>query len=271
MSTQSENLSMSLTVALAGSNAFGNPTFNLNPSTLIASSLASGTGLNNADQFYSVNTTLAASGTATFVLGALGGALNPLGVAISNAKIKRLILIIQGNLNCTYLNTVAVHSGGGGSGYVVNDVLTIAGGTGTSATVKVTSVSSGAITGIQVSTVGSYTANPTLTSNAATGGTGSSASLDLTMLTVTSQTPPTWTDGDFLTIGNAGTNKWTAFIQSSGTILLYSGTQANPGALVVSQGGGGLAVAAGTSEQLKIVNSGSNPVTFSLILVGASA
>jgi len=53
----------------------------------------------------------------------------------------------------------------------VDDELTVTGGTGTSATLKVTSVDGGVITGIQVKTVGAYTAKP---SNpvATTGHTG---------------------------------------------------------------------------------------------------
>lgn len=79
-----------------------------------------------------------------------------------------------------YVTTAAVNAGG--TGYVVDDILTVAGGTSThTATLRVTSVSGGVIDGIQVEQHGAYSADPTLTANAVTGGTGSSATIDLTM------------------------------------------------------------------------------------------
>lgn len=81
------------------------------------------------------------------------------------------------------VSAVAVNSGG--TGYVVGDILTVAGGTTTgagAATLEVTSVSGGVIDGIKVKMAGAYSSNPTTTANAVTGGTGSSATIDLTML-----------------------------------------------------------------------------------------
>lgn len=79
-----------------------------------------------------------------------------------------------------YVTTAAVNAGG--TGYVVGDILTVAGGTSThTATLRVTSVAGGVIDGIQVEQHGAYTVDPTLTANAVTGGTGSSATIDLTM------------------------------------------------------------------------------------------
>jgi len=78
--------------------------------------------------------------------------------------------------------TVAVNAGG--TGYAVDDILTVAGGTSThAATLRVTSVSSGVINGIKVEQSGAYTADPTLTGNSVTGGSGSGATMDLTMQT----------------------------------------------------------------------------------------
>ena len=58
----------------------------------------------------------------------------------------------------------------GGTGYSVNDVLTVAGGTGNSATLTVTTESGGVITGVSISNAGTgYTDNDNLT---VTGGTG---------------------------------------------------------------------------------------------------
>lgn len=79
-----------------------------------------------------------------------------------------------------HVATVAVNAGG--TGYVVGDVLTVAGGTSTyAATLLVTSVAAGVIDGVRVQNGGAYTADPTLTANTATGGTGTGASFDLTM------------------------------------------------------------------------------------------
>jgi subtilisin-like proprotein convertase family protein len=49
----------------------------------------------------------------------------------------------------------------GGSGYNVGDLLTVVGGTGAAAQLQVTTVSGGAITGVELVDPGSYTANPT--------------------------------------------------------------------------------------------------------------
>lgn len=77
---------------------------------------------------------------------------------------------------------VAVNAGG--TGYVVGDILSVAGGTSTvTATVEVTSVASGVIDGVEVKATGTYTVDPTLTANSVTGGTGSGATMNLTMAT----------------------------------------------------------------------------------------
>lgn len=68
-----------------------------------------------------------------------------------------------------------------GSGYAVNDTLTISGGTGTAATLKVTAVLSGKIVSAIVTSPGSYTVAPS-SPNTPTGGSGSTASFALTMI-----------------------------------------------------------------------------------------
>lgn len=55
----------------------------------------------------------------------------------------------------------ATVAGGGTSGYVVGDVLTTTGGTGTAATFTVSAVSSGVVTAVTLTTAGSYTVVPT--------------------------------------------------------------------------------------------------------------
>lgn len=72
---------------------------------------------------------------------------------------------------------------GGGTGYTVEDILTVVGGTSTHvATLRVTSVSSGVIDGIKVEEAGSYTVDPT-NAVSVTGGTGGDdATFNLTLV-----------------------------------------------------------------------------------------
>lgn len=69
----------------------------------------------------------------------------------------------------------------GGTGYTVNDVLTVVGGTpySVAATLTVTAVSAGVITSVTPTNFGQYTALPTSPASV-TGGTGSGATLNLT-------------------------------------------------------------------------------------------
>lgn len=69
----------------------------------------------------------------------------------------------------------------GGTGYTVGDILTASGGTSSfPATFEVTSVSTGAVTGVRIRNGGAYTVSP---SNpvSVTGGTGSGCTLNLTI------------------------------------------------------------------------------------------
>jgi hypothetical protein len=76
-----------------------------------------------------------------------------------------------------FATTVTIQSGG--TSYAVNDVLTVVGGTGAAATLTVSSVSSGVITGVTILNNGSYTALPT-NPVSVTGGAGSSATFNIT-------------------------------------------------------------------------------------------
>lgn len=135
--------------------------------------------------------------------------------------------------SCTIcVSTQALHAGGGGSGYVVGDVLTISGGTFTSAaTVTVATVSGGAVTALNLTTVGIYTISAGTSAVATSGGHGTGCTLDLTWglyaVTVVNAgsgyvTAPTITIGG----AGAGTNaKLTVnlAINTSGTsIAVYS-------------------------------------------------
>ena len=67
-----------------------------------------------------------------------------------------------------------------GTGYAVNDTITITGGTGTAAVLKVIAVTSGNITGISVQSGGNYTTYPVGTvSQASTSGAGTGATFTL--------------------------------------------------------------------------------------------
>jgi hypothetical protein len=80
--------------------------------------------------------------------------------------------------------TAAVNAAG--TGYVVGDILTVAGGTANvTAQIEVVTIGgSGDITAVRIFNAGSYTVNPTLTANAVTGGTGSAATINLTVSSV---------------------------------------------------------------------------------------
>jgi len=81
----------------------------------------------------------------------------------------------------------------GGTGYTVGNVLTLVGGTFSSAaTLTVSTVSSGVVTGVTVSNFGTYTVLPT-NPISVTGGTGSGATFS-----------PTWGVNTTFTITNAG-------------------------------------------------------------------
>ncbi len=89
------------------------------------------------------------------------------------------------DLTMTYQHVRDVAVNAGGTGYVVGDLLTVLGGTPVNsrpAVIEVTSVAAGVIDGVKMSDWGTYSANPSLTANAVTGGTGSSATMDLTMI-----------------------------------------------------------------------------------------
>lgn len=80
-----------------------------------------------------------------------------------------------------HIGAVAINDGGMAT-YIVDEILTAAGGTFTrAATFRVTSVNTGVIDGIEVVDPGEYTELPSLTANAVTGGSGSAALMDLTV------------------------------------------------------------------------------------------
>ncbi len=102
-----------------------------------------------------------------------------------------------------------------GSGYSATDVLTLAGGTGSSSTVTVGTVdAAGTIKTVSITAVGAYTANPA-NLNTPTGGGGTGAILNCAFEDITSDTI-TRGSGSFVTDG------WAV-----GDIIRITGTASN--------------------------------------------
>ena len=87
------------------------------------------------------------------------------------------------------VGVISVTITAGGTGYTAGDVLTLVGGTGTAATLTVTSETGNVIDGVSVTTEGDYTALADLTDLAVTGGTGNDdATFTITALKINSIT-----------------------------------------------------------------------------------
>ncbi len=89
----------------------------------------------------------------------------------------------KGNLGKTRLHIGAVALADGGSAtYVVDEILTAAGGTFTrAATFRIITVNAGVILTIELVDPGEYTVLPSMAANAVTGGGGSAATLNFTV------------------------------------------------------------------------------------------
>lgn len=117
----------------------------------------------------------------------------------------------------------------GGTGYAVNDIVTLSGGTSTfAATAKVLSVSGGAITALLVTDGGNYTVDPAGTLNL-TGGSGSGATCTATMIVAGFGNPSS------ITISANATASGTGI---TATVLSSKDNQ-NIGILVSGSGNGG--------------------------------
>lgn len=120
-----------------------------------------------------------ASDTTAFTQSSLSGANGAvLAFATTNAVIGKWYDILTASSSHTLVTSAVVSAVG--SGYVVGDTLTVAGGTGTSATLTVAAVDvAGKVLAVTIATTGDYTVNPS-TPNSATGGTGTGVSIALT-------------------------------------------------------------------------------------------
>lgn len=244
--------------------------------SLMAATLANGNGADQANQFYAKTQTLVAGANLTLSLHDFGSVVDQLGQVRSITKLKALALQINGSLNNTYVAAVSVQNAG--TAYLLNDILTIAGGTGTAAHLQVTAIGGGgSVTTVVVVasagfTGGSYTANPS-TPNTPTGGAGNSLTVNLTMATYTALTA-VFIDTDALTFGGTGgTDALTSlFGTNADKFIIQSGTPNMPGMMLLTCGGSqAWAVGASTTNKnIKIANTGSNPVTFTLVVLAAT-
>lgn len=180
-------------------------------------------------------------------------------------------------LTNSHVATIAINAGG--TGYAAGDILSVAGGTvqgSMTARIEVLTVSSGVIATARLYDAGAYSANPTLTANAVTGGTGSGATFDLTMQTAqwtnriknisTSAGPVQVVSGE---IGAGGTgysvsdvvtlaDTMTSTVKATFTVSAVSGgvvtgiTLNNPGAYSGTPQGGNIATTGGTGSGLTI-------------------
>lgn len=147
---------------------------------------------------YDVNNTSGSAVTINIVNTPTGGASTSKGSGVTFSNPKTLILTgiqsgsearlynqstnaeLAGNETVSGGITQAVIASGGGS-YTLDDILTVSGGTFTTAgQLKVTAVSGGVITAVSIETVGAYTVNPA-NPVSVTGGTGSGATFTLTI------------------------------------------------------------------------------------------
>lgn len=92
---------------------------------------------------------------------------------------KRTLFNISEGTSTVAALTASVASGG--TGYVVDEYITLTGGTGTNTVLKVSSVSGGAVTGVTIAVGGNYSVTPTdPVSQGSTTGSGTGATFNMT-------------------------------------------------------------------------------------------
>lgn len=157
-----------------------------------------------------------------------------------------------------------------GTGYTNGDVVTVSGGTGTSATLTVTTDGTGVPTSLVITTAGSYTANPSLDEAATTGGSGADLAVDLVMgvnaLTLRAAgsytTIPTLNENALT--GGTGTGATADLVMGVNTVTVTNGGAGYTAAPSVVFGGAGGIDATGTavltstagSEASKVAHAG---------------
>ena len=260
-------------------------------------SYASGGGLDNADSLYTGQFVLASNTSMYLDMYTMSntGVAAPSdsnGNAYAIAYVKHLEINLLGDANAYALTAATVHSGGGGIGYQVGDVLVIAPGSGgqtnSAATCLVATVSTGAVVTVTIATAGSYTVQPATSANATTAGSpchGSGCTLDCTFTNTVTPSTAFFTEADQLLVGGQyssdTTGAWTSPFYGSGVgnaydyvMLLRSGSFANPGRACLVGGGQGYAVGASTTNhKLRLTTPSSNvlPLYFNVYVVGAKS
>ena len=121
----------------------------------------------------------------------VGEAVYNLRYSDNGGKLFGSAVAVTANVAATTKEATAAAIAGGGTGYALNDILTVTGGTGTAATLRVTSVAGGVIDGIAIETGGRYTVDPT-NPVAVTGGGGTGATFNLTLAQVNRDLNPEW-------------------------------------------------------------------------------
>jgi len=124
----------------------------------------------------------------------------------------------------------AVSTAGGGAGYAPGDILKVVGGTGSAATIQVLTTVGGAVASVAVLTVGSYTANPPVTQNAAmsVSGTGAGVRLDLTMSAGTTLPNVLAYRLSYTSPALPATYQFFDYVPNSGTLTLMNGSAGSP-------------------------------------------
>lgn len=151
-------------------------------------------------------------------------------------------LNLVGTVSCASVSS-------GGAGYAVNDVLIVTGGSGSSAILTVTTVSSGVITSVNVTNAGSYNAFP-VSPVIVSAGSGSGATFNLTggvISATVSSGGSGYTVGDFLIVsGGAGVPATLEVTAASGSSITAVSvlTPGNysvfpPSPVITIEGGGG--------------------------------
>ena len=127
----------------------------------------------------------------------------------------------------------------GGSGYSVNDTVTLNLGTGTEATLTVSAVSSGAVTGLTIATAGAYTAMDSDVLAVATVGGNADLTVNVT-LSVTSVAVTTAGDGygSAPTITLAGTSLTQTATANMGTGFIIRGDEHYESSFAAGQASG---------------------------------
>ena len=152
------------------SNGQTNSAFYNNSGGLITLNLAAGADAPTVRNGTSATTDIVSSATIT-----LSNLITNSEVRIINSDNRRLILAGNEAVNGALQSATVV---AGGTGYDNADILTVTGGTGTAATLNITTDGSGVVISAGVQTAGEYSSDPTSPA-AHTGGSGSAATFNL--------------------------------------------------------------------------------------------